>query len=53
MNEDVSFCQSYSDMLKSCKKNNNLAWLVNDWSIFKIQAIFLSNISWTFIFKSL
>ena len=23
-NDDVSYCQSYSDMLKQCKKNNNL-----------------------------
>lgn len=23
-NDDVSFCQSYSDMLKQCKKNNNI-----------------------------
>lgn len=26
-NDDVSYCQSYSDMLKQCKKNNNLLWL--------------------------
>jgi hypothetical protein len=24
VNDDVSYCQSYSDMLKQCKKNNNL-----------------------------
>ena len=23
-NDEVSYCQSYSDMLKQCKKNNNL-----------------------------
>lgn len=31
-NDDVSFCQSYSDMLKQCKKSNNLIW-DNTWMI--------------------
>lgn len=26
-NDDVSYCQSYSDMLKQCKKTNNILWL--------------------------
>lgn len=28
-NDEVSYCQSYSDMLKQCKKNNNLVWTIN------------------------
>ena len=40
MNDDVSFCQSYSDMLKTCKKNNNLLWLAYDWSIPKKKQYF-------------
>lgn len=27
-NDDVSYCQSYSDMLKQCKKNNNMLWMI-------------------------
>lgn len=27
-NDDLSYCQSFSDMLKTCKQQNNLQWLI-------------------------